>query len=158
VGAGMKKKKEPEPELLADLAATVDFITAGHELADKDLPDHDALMRAVRLLPLRAVDALTAPTIEEREKALAKALLYAFTTGSYGTRSENTKFVSTAGGRNGKGKLIAERNRIADSIMQASPDKTVQQLQPAIAAEFERLGLGGAEMTYLYERKKRFRL
>ncbi|WP_027583697.1 hypothetical protein [Bradyrhizobium sp. Ai1a-2] len=148
---------------LSSLPVAVQFITDTGEASLKThgphgLPDREALQWAVLRLPSAAAEVAAATTNEERERALAKALLYAFAIGSYGTRSDNTKYVSTAGGRTGKGKRIAERNRIADSILQASPNTPVKQLQPEIAAEFKRLGLGAASKTYLYERRGSFRL
>lgn len=104
----MKRQKRPptpQPVELTELPAALEFITGTGEASLKerdDLPDREALTWAVRLLPYAATEALNAAKKVERERALMKALWHAFTIGSYGTTSDNTKFAGTAAGRAGR--------------------------------------------------------
>jgi hypothetical protein len=151
----MTKRKDGAIEV-SSLPVAVQFITDTGEasLKTQGFPDREILLWAVRLLPMRVKEILDATTNADRESALMKALWHAFTIGSYGTRSDNTKFVSSSGGREGKAQRDAERDRIANDILQASPDKSVKQLQPVIEAKFKQSDLGGASTAYLYKLKK----
>jgi hypothetical protein len=109
--------KVPRVELV-DLKTTIQFITDTGEasLKTRGLPDRERLLWAVRLLPYAAEEVLDVATDEERERALRLALLHAFTIGSYGTRSDNTKSVGTASGRS---KAAEKREPDTERIRQA---------------------------------------
>jgi hypothetical protein len=135
-------KRKDEAIDLSSLPVAVEFITdtGKSSLKTQGLPDREALEHATKELASAVEDVMSAKSREYRELSLRQALLFAFTIGSYGTQSDNTKSVATARCRDGKDKLTAKRNLIADRILRASPDKNVKQLQPEIAAEFKAVG------------------
>lgn len=106
----MKKQKHTptqKPADLSKLSTAIQFIVETGEASltsSNLLPDREALQWAVRLLPYAATEVIAAETIEDRERALAKALLHAFTIGSYGTKSDNAKSVGAGSARRGAAK------------------------------------------------------